>query len=502
MRTIALAVAAAIMLPLSALAQNVALVLTNDDYDRLPDVRSANSAQAASRALAEAGFEVTEVRDARRPAASDAISGFRRDLAEAERVVVLVAGHIVNDGDRSWLLTSEAERPDAFSVGAQGLPLAPILAMLSDNQGSSVILVADMGENLRLGPGLMSGFAPVDPPQGVTLIAGSARGILSVLRGDLLEPGRTLAETAANLPASVEAYGFLPRTIAFLTAPLPGEAPAESMPQALVEPDPRESAESIEAQLQLDRVERRSVQRDLELLGYDPRGIDGIFGPGTRASIRNWQEQNDFDPTGYLSGNQIALLQEQGARRALQLEAEAEARQAEQDRLDTAYWRESGAAGTEEGLRAYLDRFPDGLYADRARRQLEPFEAARREQAVRADRQAWDAAREEGTLEAYRDYLEGYPEGAFRREAEARIDALAPDRSTADAQAEEASVAGTLLVRLLVERRLEQLGADPGQIDGIFDEATRRAIRRFQRARDLPVTGYVTQATMARLLAG
>jgi peptidoglycan hydrolase-like protein with peptidoglycan-binding domain len=498
MRVLVLAVAATLMLPLAAEAQNVALVLTNDDYDRFPDVRSANSAQAASRALAEAGFEVTEVRDARHRAAAAALSDFRRDLAEAERVVVLLAGHVVNDGDRSWLLTTEAERPDAFSVGAQGLPLAPVLAMLSDHQGNSVVLVADVGENLRLGPGLASGFAPAHPPQGVTLFVGSARGILSVLRGDLLEPGRTLAETAANLPASVEAYGFLPRTIAFLS----GEAPTASVPQALVEPDPRERAETVEAQLQLDRDERRSVQRDLELLGYDPRGIDGIFGPGTRAAIRNWQDQNDFDPTGYLSGNQIALLQEQGARRARQLEAEAVARQAEQDRLDTAYWGESGATGTEAGLRAYLERFPDGLFAERARQLLEPFDEARREQAARADRQSWDSAREQDTLAGYREYLDRFPDGAFRREAQARMDALTPESSAADAQAEESRVAGSVLVRLFVEQRLQQLGADPGRIDGVFDEETRRAIRRFQRARDLPVTGYVTQATMARLLAG
>ena len=36
--------------------------------------------------------------------------------------------------------------------------------------------------------------------------------------------------------------------------------------------------------------------------------------------------------------------------------------------------------------------------------------------------------------------------------------------------------------------------------DGTFDADTRRAIRRFQRSRDLPVTGYVTQATMVHLL--
>ena len=76
-----------------------------------------------------------------------------------------------------------------------------------------------------------------------------------------------------------------------------------------------------------------------------------------------------------------------------------------------------------------------------------------------------------------------------------------PDAAIAAARVEEATVAGNIIARLLIEQRLTQLGEDPGTVDGTFDEATRRALRRFQRARDLPVTGYVTQATMARLLA-
>jgi peptidoglycan hydrolase-like protein with peptidoglycan-binding domain len=38
-------------------------------------------------------------------------------------------------------------------------------------------------------------------------------------------------------------------------------------------------------------------------------------------------------------------------------------------------------------------------------------------------------------------------------------------------------------------------------VDGVFDNATRRAIRRFQRARDITPTGFVTQRTLVLLLA-
>ena len=53
----------------------------------------------------------------------------------------------------------------------------------------------------------------------------------------------------------------------------------------------------------------------------------------------------------------------------------------------------------------------------------------------------------------------------------------------------------------MIERQLRALGLEPGAVDGRFDRDTRRALRRFQRANELPVTGFVTRSTIVRLLA-
>ncbi|MFT6223098.1 MAG: peptidoglycan hydrolase-like protein with peptidoglycan-binding domain, partial [Paracoccaceae bacterium] len=37
--------------------------------------------------------------------------------------------------------------------------------------------------------------------------------------------------------------------------------------------------------------------------------------------------------------------------------------------------------------------------------------------------------------------------------------------------------------------------------DGEFDRDTRKAIRRFQRDRELPVTGFMDEATVVRMLS-
>ena len=152
---------------------------------------------------------------------------------------------------------------------------------------------------------------------------------------------------------------------------------AESRIEALGDtPDAR--AEEEEAALALSRTQRQEIQRDLSLLDYNTRGIDGIFGRGTRAAIGDWQAANSFPATGYLTREQITRLDAQAERRAAELELEAERRLQEQLARDRAFWEETGASGDEAGLTAYLERFPDGQFADDARRQLDVMQSEKR----------------------------------------------------------------------------------------------------------------------------
>ncbi len=65
---------------------------------------------------------------------------------------------------------------------------------------------------------------------------------------------------------------------------------------------------AIEKALALTRTERREIQRRLVLLNYNTRGVDGIFGNGSRAAIRQWQQDNELPSSGYLDLNQVVLL--------------------------------------------------------------------------------------------------------------------------------------------------------------------------------------------------
>ena len=80
---------------------------------------------------------------------------------------------------------------------------------------------------------------------------------------------------------------------------------------ALLLTDVHPGTEDDEAALELDGAARREIQRRLTLLEYSTNGVDGVFGPGTRAAVIRWQESLGIDANGYLSESQITFLKQQ-----------------------------------------------------------------------------------------------------------------------------------------------------------------------------------------------
>ncbi|MGB7270007.1 MAG: peptidoglycan-binding protein [Albidovulum sp.] len=109
-------------------------------------------------------------------------------------------------------------------------------------------------------------------------------------------------------------------SVAILTAP---EAePAEAEPAPLdVTASEETPAEARAAEALLGREEREDLQRAMQFFGTYPGKIDGSFGPGTRAAMQAWQDQNGYETTGVLSTLQRRVLTEawQGERAALGL---------------------------------------------------------------------------------------------------------------------------------------------------------------------------------------
>lgn len=566
-------------------SSGAALIIANEHYDALRDARGAAGVLGVEQQLANMGFRVDVATDLSADAMRAALSQLSDQISDPkfERIIVVFAGYVVNAPHGTWLLGTDADRPGFTTIEASGVRLETVLAMAGARQGGAVVAIADYGFPQVLASGFQAGLPAVTQvPQGVSLLRGAGPGITAALR-DLVTPG-------ANIGAVVQAHpdtaleGFNPPYLTFLPADFQPARDADR--EAWIAAQAADSAQSyqayldawptgefaaqardalsrilntperVEAALNLSRDERRSIQRDLTLLGFDPRGIDGIFGNGTRIAISAWQAANRFDSTGYLNRDQVFELAQQGARRAAQLEAEAQARQQAQERRDRAYWRDTGSGQDEAGMRAYLQRYPDGIFANVAHDRLNQIQAdrraaqraaddaawararqadtprgyrsylqqfadglhvrearerlrqlineRRREAARAAEDAAWNEARQADTPQAYHDYLQRFADGPHAQEARNRLDRLVtplvpgiPEPSELQRQEDALSLSGP--IRQGVEMVLATRGFNPGPEDGRFDAQTRDAIRQYQSANGFQATGYLDSATMQRL---
>ncbi len=526
----------------TASAADMALIL--GDTGQVATHRNDTDVQSADFAgpLREAGFEI--IQPLNRSSGNMRIAAQKLEAAlaaqEVDRLVIVVMGPIASSARESWALSNGATGASSLNIGVTGISVGALTDMAMSARDRAVVMIAPGKEIDNLGNGLAPGLKDLKLGQDVTYVTGSAASLATVLSDDVLDPEKSFAEMAREAPDDVVVSGFVSEHVGLmgqglavdtsaveengfwaavqaLDTPEAYEAYLETygdgrhQQEALerlnwLETSPEREAKQTETDLNLTREARRGIQRDLALLGFDPRGIDGLFGPGSRAAISAWQREQGLEESGYLNGNQLVRLRDAARVRAEELEAEAQRAKIQQEKQDRAYWRDTGKSGDEAGLRQYLQKYPDGEFSDVAQARLDKIEEARRAETAREERDAWDSARNDNSIASYEAFLQNYPASGFAPAAQDKIRQLKEEQLNADvidqAKADEKKIAALPAARLVVEKRLAQIGADPGVVDGKFDNKTRQAIRRYQRLRDLPVTGFISRQTMVRLMGG
>lgn len=118
------------------------------------------------------------------------------------------------------------------------------------------------------------------------------------------------------------------------------------------------------------------------------------------------------------------------------------------------------------------------------------------------DQKAYLKAQSLNTVAAYREYLQKFPNGVYRANAQQALTKLGASAdsnttppivgNTASAASVEASIGLSRAQRIEIQKQLTSIGYSTGVADGLWGSNTRNAISRWQTANKVQATGYVT----------
>ena len=188
------------LLPVPALAQDVALILGQNRYDAFGRAAGAGQVPRAADDLRALGFDVTASTNGRAANTVATLNDFADRAAEAERIVIVLAGRFVTDGQRSWLLLADADYPTLFGMGEAAVPIETMLNILRQRPGQAVLVLGhDRSDDGSFGPYLRAGIGSLDIPQGVTVVSGAIGRASDFVRDRLTRPGEDLIDAAKDL---------------------------------------------------------------------------------------------------------------------------------------------------------------------------------------------------------------------------------------------------------------------------------------------------------------
>jgi hypothetical protein len=321
-----------------------ALVVGNGGYEQLAQPEQCpTSAKHLADTLRELEFRVDEIIDGTNGRVSAGIFRLAQPAEPESLTIVYFCGYGVMFEGRAFLIPVRADLGAPFRVLTEGVLAKSIYAALERAGGGQGLVVLDIVEPAA--EGAQAAFVLPPPPDGVvalvsTGIAPSLPGLTGLrLSKDLPQPGAELGavltqifeEPGGDAGRSIDLSGLPDESIVLNTAapaPAPAEGATAATPPAAEEAQPGPAAEpastpapAAAAQeeapppadepgfaLSLSLEDRRRIQEELHRLGFYSGGIDGDFGPGTRAAVARYQQDLGEPATGRLTPAQAMRL--------------------------------------------------------------------------------------------------------------------------------------------------------------------------------------------------
>jgi uncharacterized caspase-like protein len=173
--------AAASMTVGNAFAARHALVIGNDRYHHIPELKNARAdAKAMADALKSAGFKVTLALDQKQGEMKRTIRNFKGQLSGGDEAVFFYSGHGVQIGGTNYLLPVDLGSDDEEQVKDEAIPLQRVLDDLQDQKARFALAIIDAcrdnpfksrGRNIGT-----RGLAPTSAADGQMIIFSAGNG--------------------------------------------------------------------------------------------------------------------------------------------------------------------------------------------------------------------------------------------------------------------------------------------------------------------------------------
>jgi peptidoglycan hydrolase-like protein with peptidoglycan-binding domain len=269
------------------------------------------------------------------------------------------------------------------------------------------------------------------------------------------------------------------------TNPAGGPPPNESAPLASalkVEVGTMQSEQSLNLAPE-DRIE---LQQRLQALGVYTGPTDGNLGAAFRTAVGNWQRQHQLAPTGWLGPLQLQALKVESDAVAQQPPANGPAGAppasgpagADKAAMETKFWDSAEHSNSVADYQAYLQAFPNGLYAQMARNRIASLNSG------------------------------GPGPGPGQGPGPAVPSAFGPPPQPVPPEALKAEI-GTVETeqqldigppgRIELQQRLTALGLYNGPMDGDLGPMARAAIAEWQKRHDIAPTGELGPLQLSAL---
>src|SRR4051794_5434227 len=167
---------------LASAQSNVALVIGNGAYQR-PLPTSIADASAMAETLRGAGFDVTELRDIRRPDIGEIVNNFLNKLAGTDGKVIAFfyyTGYAAQLAGDNYLVPVDASIAEANDIRTQSLRLGEFLQQFSGIPAAARIVVLDAAYHHALARApaqpLRPGLAIIQAPAGMMIATAAAPG--------------------------------------------------------------------------------------------------------------------------------------------------------------------------------------------------------------------------------------------------------------------------------------------------------------------------------------